>query len=260
MNGKSFFVGSLLVLGGVLAVASGAGPTLGQVTCNPSFSQSRVDGSVRVLCGAGRADLQRIAASLERSRREGRAGQANLQRTIATMNEILAASERRMSTLEQGLTELRATSEEALNLLRAMSEGRLQSGPQYLATRSPSTDSATGAADRIILRSLWPDWNQVVERYPELNAIYGQGPESLCMRCAVQPNGSLAGCRLAGAESEPRLGDAARKMATLMRVYSPSGEYMGGRSIVIPITFGVSRANQTRPRFCSMFDRTDYRF
>ncbi len=259
MISRSLFLGAFVGSGAVFIALLGGAPSHGEVTCNPSFIQSRVDGSVRVLCGAGRDDLQRIAANLERSRREGRAGQASLQRTIAAMNEILAAFERRMGGVETGLADVRAMQAETLNLLREMSEGRLQPGPQYPATRE-TANSSSGATDTITLRTLWPDWYQVVDRYPELNAVYGRGPESLCMRCEVQSNGSLAGCRLAGAEEDPTLGDAARRMATLMHVYSPSGEYIGGRSVIIPITFGVSRANQYRPRFCSMFDRADYRF
>jgi hypothetical protein len=259
MSRKPLLFGTGIVLAAMLALGLQAGPGLGQVSCNPSFVQSKVDGSVQVHCGAGRADLQRIAASLERSRREGRTGQASLQHTLATMNEILGGFDRRMSRLERGMAEIRAASSEMLGLLRAMSEGRLQPGPQYMATRVATAGAPPNMPDSITLRSLWPNWNQVVERYPELQAVYGRGPESLCMRCVVQPNGSLGRCRLAGADNEPRLGDAARKMATLMRVYSPYGEYIGGRSIVIPITFGVSRANQSRPRFCSMFDNQDYR-
>jgi hypothetical protein len=249
------------LLGLLLVVELGAAPGRGsQVNCNPAFVQSTVNGPVRVMCGAGRADLQRIAASLERMRREGRVRQADIGHRIAAMNEILTAFEGRFVSLESGMTELRASSQEALTLLRALSEGRLQQGPQYSAARVPGGAPAAAVAERVTIRSLWPTWDQVVQRYPELQRVQGQGPESLCMRCLIASNGSLGDCRLAGAESQTSLGNAARKMATLMRVYSPSGGEIGGRSIVVPITFGVTRQNQSRPRFCSMFDQSDYRF
>lgn len=244
----------------VVGLGSGALPGQRQVACNPSFVESRVGGSISVQCGAGRADLQRIAASLERLRKEGRSPRTEFQRILATMNEILATSEKRFNAINNDLAEIRSNSRATMEMLASLSQGQLKPGPQYSAVRSSSTTARDAPIRPIVIRSLWPSWQQVVEHYPELQSAYGRGPGSLCMRCNLKADGKLLGCRLAGAESAPNLGDAARKMASLMRVYSPAGEILEGRSIVVPITFGVRRPSQYSPAFCSMFEPQDYMF
>jgi hypothetical protein len=112
-------------------------------------------------------------------------------------------------------------------------ERRLASPP---AQAVPSIRQPTNASAYEIRQ---PNWFDVIERYPDLRALFDRGGPDLCARCLVGASGYLGSCRVAGAAAaDPAIRDGARRMISMIQVRRRDGASAAGASFRIPAHFG----------------------
>jgi hypothetical protein len=84
-----------------------------------------------------------------------------------------------------------------------------------------------------------PDWFQVLARYPELEALTGQGGNDLSAWCLANSSGFLDDCWIAGRQSNRSVRAGAKLMMSMIQVLRKDGTSVHGKSFCIPVSFGL---------------------
>lgn|GEM_PF-4832660 len=164
----------------------------------------------------------------------------------------------RIATLERVRPRIRTAAATPRPETHAVRQSRPVSG----ATRSPADDGALRRDGRYYERSRTsqpepyapsnrqptdsaayeirqPNWFDVIDRYPELRALFNRGGSDLCARCIVGQSGYLGNCRVAGAAAtDPAIRYGARRMISMIHVSRRDGASAAGASFRIPTHFG----------------------
>lgn len=85
----------------------------------------------------------------------------------------------------------------------------------------------------------YPNWGEVVNRFPQLEQLYNRGGADLCARCIVGASGFLEDCEVAGAAAADRtIREGAKRMMSLIHIARQDGTSAAGALVAIPVQFG----------------------